>query len=164
MKHTSLEKPQGFTLVELLIVMGIALIILGMITFNLAGTQRSTSINASVNKIVADIDSQRLKSMSGTTVSPSASDSFGVSFQSNKYVLFHGTAFNSGDSSNYSVNLDNSVLVSSTFPGNVVVFSQASGEVANFASSSNTITINNTGGTEQKVLTINWLGVITNIQ
>src|SRR5258706_4174330 len=111
MKHTSLEKPQGFTLVELLIVMGIALIILGMITFNLAGTQRSTSINASVNKIVADINSQRIKSMSGTNVSPSASDRFCVSFQSNKYVLFHCTAINFRDSSHYSGYLYNSVLV-----------------------------------------------------
>jgi Tfp pilus assembly protein FimT len=157
---------RGFTVVELLLIMGITSILLGTITINLLKVQHNTSVSTAIDTLLVDMKGQQVKAMNGALVS-SNGDSYGIYFDPidhSKYILFHGTAYLSSDSTNFSVVLDKSIAAASTFTGNILVFSEQSGEVANFSSSKNTITLTNTAGPEQAVITVNRYGVVTNIQ
>lgn len=162
MSKTS-SKDKGFTLLELLMVIGVATILMGFVTINLVKVQHNTSVSAVTDTLIADLKNQQIKAMTGASTAGSA-DNYGVFFSSsNKYTLFHGLTYNPADSTNYTVTLDDNSQVSSTFQSNVVIFTHISGEVLNFSNAQNTITVKNTSGGEQQTLTINKLGVITSV-
>ena len=137
----------GFTLIELLIVIGITTILLSLSTINLVRVQQKTNLTAVVDTLIADLKSQQIKAMKGD----SGGGDFGIHFTgSNSYIL---------TPDNFTVNLDNPIQISS-FPGNDIVFTQISGEVAN---APNTITLTNSAGGDQQIIDINKYGVITNV-
>lgn len=143
----------GFTLLELLLVMGIAAILLSLTTINLVKVQRNVSVSAATDTLIADLKSQQIKAMSGS----SGGGDFGIHFtSSNSYVLFHGTSYDLNDPTNFSVSLDDPLKVSSS-PVDII-FSKPSGETT-----TSTVTINNTAGGEVQTLTINKYGVVKSI-
>jgi type II secretory pathway pseudopilin PulG len=157
----NIRDSRGFTILELLLIMGITSLLLGIITINLVKVQHNTSISGAVDTLLADMKGQQIKAMSGASVNSASGDSYGVSFQGNKYVLFHGTT-DPNDSTDFSVPLDTSITVSIS-PSNPLVFSQLSGEVCS-STCQYTITLTNTAGNETKIITVNRYGVVTNIQ
>jgi type II secretory pathway pseudopilin PulG len=156
-KH--LEK--GFTYAEIIVIMGIVTMLFGFATVNLVKVQRSSSVNATVQTLLTDIKQQQLKAMVGATEGRTASDSYGIYLESNRYSFFHGSVYAPSDTSNFPVKLDSSITISTTFPNNSLIFSRRSGEVTGFVPGQNTITVRNNTGTEQKIITINRYGVIT---
>lgn len=148
MSHRS--RSLGFTLLELLVVMGITTILLGFVTINLLKIQHNTSVSGASDTLIADMKSQQMKAMSGAS-----SDNLGIHFtSSNSYILFHGTY--ADDSTRFTVSLDDPISILNS-PGNEIIFSKLSGEVAG---APYTITIKNTAGVEQQTLTVNQYGVI----
>ena len=120
---------RGFTLPELLIVMGVLAILTTLATVNLLRPQHQASTVAAVNILMADIRQQQLKTMLGDT-----------------------EGFN-----NFSVTLEPPFQVSTTFPNNQIVFQAGSGEVAGTntititnpnSQTSTTLTINRYGTIE----------------
>jgi prepilin-type N-terminal cleavage/methylation domain-containing protein len=160
MTRSSLE--QGFTLIEMLVVLGVISILAFVATLNLFAIQNNSDLNTSLNTVVADIKQQQLKAMVGDTESRSSGDSYGIHFNNTQYVLFHGTTFSSGDSSNFPVNLDGALVFTAvTLPGSNVIFNQINGEMNGFADGSNTVSIKNTNTNLQKTIQFNRYGVIT---
>ncbi len=152
---------RGFTLIELGIVFGIIAILFGFAAFNLANVQKVTSINSVIDTLVSDIKSQQTKAMTGTGNSGTG-ESFGIYFQSDRYILFTGTAYSSTDSSNFTVMLGpNLEFVNSTFSNNSLVFLRQSGELNGFIDGMNTISIQNIQGLIKKAITVNRYGVVT---
>lgn len=159
-----MKKQSGFTLVELIIAMGIILMLSGFATINLVKQQNTTSVNSSVDVLVSDMQSQQTKAMAGVKDDLSNNISFGIYFQSDRYVLFRGTTFSPTDSANFTVLLDENIMFSDIkFPNNTIVFQVRSGEVSGFAPGGNTVTIQNISGLEEKTVTVNRYGVVTNI-
>ncbi len=160
------NKEKGFTFIELLLVIGITVVLFGFITFNLAKSQRNTSVNTTVTALVADIKSQQLKAMAGATEGRTANDNYGIYFQSGNYTLFHGMTYypNPSDHSNFVISTDSTITLSTTLPNSLLIFSKTSGEVAGWSSGKNTITVTNATDTSKKTITINQYGVITSIQ
>lgn len=154
---------KGFTLIELLLSMAVITILFGLVTFNVIGALRSTSVAGATESLMADIKKQQIKAMNGTSQLPTSGDSFGIFFQPDRYVLFHGTTFVATDESNSTVILDNNIQLSSSFSGNTLIFSQLSGEILSFSTTSNTVLLKDVSGTEQKQITFNKYGVITDI-
>ena len=148
----------GFTLVELLISIGIASLLLGLTTINLLNVQHNTSLTAALEKLNADMKSQQIKAMNGA----GGGGSFGVHLASNTYILFRGASYNPNDTTNSPVSLDSNILLSSTFSGDTIVFDQRTGEVCPLTCA-NTITVRNTSGLEQKTITLNRYGITTDI-
>lgn len=146
---------KGFTLVELLIAIGIATILLTTTTINLVRVQNSTSLGAVEDSLISAFKSQQMKAMSGS----SGGGSFGIHFtSSNSYILFKAP-YSALDPANFTITLDEPIIVSSSYPGSEVIFSSINGETG----SSNTITIQNTAGGQQQTITVNKLGTVTNV-
>lgn len=142
----------GYTLVELLMAMTIIGILFGLTTISLVNVQRSTSVAASKEMLIADLKSQQTKAMNGTE----GGGGFGVHFDSNNtYTLFQGTIFNPASTTNSPVSVDDNI----SFSGNDIVFSSVNGEIQGF-STPPTITVANTAGPEQRIIRLNRYGVV----
>ena len=147
------KKQNGFTLIELIIAMGIFAIITGLVTINLLGAQHTASIDSTVTTLIADIKQQQIKAMAGDTEGRGATDQYGVHFDANKYVLFHGS-YNAMDNANFVVNLEGSL----NFTGSGdIIFLKGSGENSGL----NAIVIKDSLTNRQKTININNYGVIT---
>lgn len=152
----------GFTLIELMLVIAIIATLMGITTMSLTGAQQKSSMNATLGIFISDIRAQQLKAMVGDTEGRATSDTYGISFQSTKYTLFHGT-FSASETSNFDINLPPSIQVSSTFPNSQITFLKGSGEVSGFTNGSNTITLTDSADGSVKIITINKYGVVTGV-
>lgn len=156
---------KGFTLLELVVVIGIITLISGIVTVNLIKFQRTASISAAITVLTADMKRQQLKAMSGATEGGTTSDNYSIYFQSDRYTLFHGSTYNASDLSNYIVILEKNISFSTiNLPDNTIVYSQLSGEVLGFSPTQNYFIIRNTVGDEQKIISFNRHGVVTGIE
>lgn len=148
----------GFTLPELILVIGIVLTLLAITSNSLLGGQHQSSLNTSLTTFIADAKAQQLKAMSGDTEGRSTTDSYGIYIQSNQYVLFHGTTYSAADPANSIIPLNNGLTLSTSFPGSTLVFTKGSGEVSGYVSGSDTLTLS--GPETAKTLRFNRYGVI----
>jgi len=158
-----LKKGQaGFTLPELLIVMGILAILFGFITPNLLHFRQRAVLNTTVDTLVSDLKSQQTKAMVGDTEGRADSDHYGIYFESKRYTLFHGIAFDPLDTSNFSIDLEQSQTFSDiNVPDSSIIFSKGSGEVLGFISGSDNITLTDSTNGNQIIIQINAYGAIT---
>lgn len=147
---------RAFSLIELIVVMGIVSIGAAVVTINLAGGQRRTVRAATVDTLVADVRSAQMQAMTGA----SGRQPFGLYWDDRRYVVFKGNSYNSQDPANYSVQMDNGIRLSSTFSGSQVVFSPISGEVVGFVPLANTVTVTDAEDASYVILTVNRYGVV----
>ena len=155
---------RGFTLIELIIVMTFFGILMGLATINLLNVKQSSSIEASLNILIADLREAQIKAMVGDTEGRGALDTYGIHFGSNSqtYVIYHGT-YSSSESTNFTVSLTDTMRVSTTFPSTEIVFQKGSGEIVGFVNGSNTVTLTDPTNNRTKTITFNKYGVITAI-
>lgn len=140
----------GFTLVELIIVMSIMGVLLGLVTIALSNVRQRTTINALTQIFVSDIRQQQIKAMSGDTQGGATADSYGIHVESSQYVLFKGTSYDPAASSNFTVDLPANMQF--VVPAADVVFYKVSGDaVASYSDELVGYWNFNEGGTEQVV-------------
>jgi len=145
----------GFTLPELIIVMGILAILFGFVSQSLISSQHRISVTSSVSQLVADIKLQQSKTMWGDTEGRAAADSYGIYLASDQYILFHGSTYPSGNSDDVTVSLDNNITVG---PQQAFIFAQGSGEIMNYDANADTITISSPS--DSKTIEFNQYGII----
>jgi prepilin-type N-terminal cleavage/methylation domain-containing protein len=151
----------GFTLVELLVVMGLFAILAGMTTVSLIGPQAAAPVSASVNEIVADLKNQQLKAMMGDSGSATAAQPHGVYIQTNQYTLFKGATYSAADADNIVIPAKDGVSLGANFPSSQVVFSKGSGELTSFTDGSNSISVESSISGDVTQIIINRLGAVT---
>jgi prepilin-type N-terminal cleavage/methylation domain-containing protein len=157
----SFRYQKGFTLIEMMLVLVIASMLFGVIAFNLFKAQDRSTVGTGVDTLVSDIQLQQSKAMLGATEGRASASDYGIYFEPDQYVMFHGSSYNPSESSNFEVDLpDNLEIESTTLPSNTLVFDSLSGEVANFSGSDKTITLKVSDSSDQKTITINRYGVI----
>jgi prepilin-type N-terminal cleavage/methylation domain-containing protein len=155
---------EGFSLIELMVVMGIISILFGLIIFNLFRFQSTSSQQSSVDMLISDIKSQQFKSMTGYSEDGVDSNSYGIYFYPDSYVLFHGVVFDPAESSNFTVELpDDLNIASTTFPGNTIIFEKISGELIGHSPGADSVTVKAITINRDIVITLNRYGVITGI-
>ena len=153
-----IRKSRGFTLIELTVVVSIIITLLGFITISLVRSQQTASLTSVEEILVADLRQQQLKSMIGDTEGRATSDSYGIHFDSNRYILFH-KEYLMGDSTNFAIDLAQNFQFES--PGTNVIFQKISGEIS--VDSISSITLLDTTNGNKKTITINKYGVIMGI-
>lgn len=150
-----LKNKQGFTLIELIVVMSILVTLMGIVTINLITAQQRAEINTVINTFIADSKDQQLKAMVGDTEGRSSAGSYGIHMDSNQYVLFYGSTYDSDDVSNKIVELPDN-LEFTTFNTNII-FSQVSGNLP----ATTQATLFDSSANRQKTIQFNIYGVIT---
>jgi len=142
----------GFTLMEILVVMGIFIIIFS-ITFSLFGRlDKKEALEKDVAGIIALTRNARLLSVASKNAAL-----FGIHFESDKAVLFEGSVYVIGGPNQKVINLSKKVYISSyslNTGGSDIIFSRLIGDTLNYGtvtvslkdnSTSTTITILKTG-------------------
>lgn len=159
-----MEKKAGFTLPEIIITVGIAAVLLALGTANIFNAKHKASLTTTIQTLVTDLNQQRTKAMVGDTEGRSTSDSYGIYFTANSYVLFHGASYSSSDTYNYTVSAgDSAQFTNITLPQSQIVFASGSGQFVSYADGSNTLRITNSTTNEYKTITINKFGTISSI-
>ena len=153
----------GFTLIELIVVFGVLLTLFAVTSVNLLNSQRRSSQSSAISSLVADLKSQQTKAMSGDTEGRATTDHYGLYIQASSYTLFHGSGYSSSDSANVVINTNDNIQFSTTFPSSSLIFTKGSGEILNFVSGSNTISVIDPSGSPTKVIQFNKYGVIIQI-
>jgi len=160
--RTKVSVQRGFSFIELVVVMGVLLTLMGLGTITLINTQHKTNLNTVVDTFSADIKSQQIKAMTGDTGGGASPNAYGLHISSSNYTLFSGTTYNSGSPTNFTPSFPTTVQVSTTLPGSNAVFATGSGELVN-VTVSKTVTFTDSGTSQQKTVTINRYGVITGV-
>lgn len=155
------QREHGFTLVEVLVVMGLIVIVSSVAVINLIQPQTSASVFSTTNTLVADLKSQQLKAMVGDSLGAVTSQQHGIYIQPTSYTIFRGSAYSAIEDANFVIQPESTISLSTTFPTSQVVFAKSSGDVSGFTNSSNTITVSNTASGESKTITLNRYGAIT---
>lgn len=149
---------RGFTLIEIIVTTSIILTLLGFITINLVRSQQTASLVSTEEILLADLRQQQLKAMIGDTEGREISDSYGIHFDSNKYVLFHGATYSSSETSNSVTNLTNNMQFNdSNFD---IVFAKLNGEILE----PTVIKLQDDTNSNLKRIYLNKLGVVTQVE
>lgn len=156
----TLKNNQGFTFVELVIIMGIMTLLIMIASVNLFPIKQKVSLATTIQSLISDIKQQQLKTMNGEAAQ-------GIYFDSNQknYIIFKGTTYQSSNPTNFNVPLGDQIIVSSIdFSGRQIILAPASGEIVGFQPTANKITLQNTVSNEQRTIFFNKFGIITNVQ
>lgn len=153
-----MKNSAGFTLIELAMVMTIMAILLGFITISLVSSHRKASLTSIEEILLADLKQQQLKSMIGDTQGGTASDSYGVHFDTNRYVLFRGSVYSSSETSNFTIDLNDNMQFNSPLVN--IVFSKIGGEIA----TPTIIELQDNTNNKVKRIHLNTLGTITEVE
>lgn len=152
---------KGYTIIELLIVMGIFAIFFGFASLNLLGVRSKTSLATTTDVLVSDLRSQQVKSMTGDTGGGPQNINYGIYFTPNSYILFKGT-YNPVDTTNFTVDVDEAIITT-TLAGSIITFNKGSGEIVGFDPNANSIRLTSNISTSSKIITLNRFGVITGV-
>lgn len=142
---------RGFTLVELVVSMGILATIFAISTVALSTIIPNTSKNTTHDTLISDLKSQQTEAMSTDA-------SYGVHFETNSYTLFKGDDF-TGSTDQYVVKLDPTITITNvTLPGSQVVFLPGSGDIKNYVAGSDSLTIKISQTERSTVVKLNQYG------
>lgn len=156
-------KSEGFTLVEILIVMAVVLFLMSFASINLFNLPSSTTIDTTVNTLVEDIKTQQIKAMVGDTEGRGIPDAYGIYFASSSYVMFHGAVYAPNNPDNFVSSLTSGYSAATTLPSSTLVFTEGSGDISNFSDTQNAITIKHTTTGKEKIILLNKHGTIVDI-
>ena len=160
-----MKNTEGATLTELVLVIAIVGMLIGFASINLFGARSSSSINASVEILISDLRQQQIKAVVGDTEGRGTRDDYGIYFESNRYILFHGSQYQPNDPTNFVVPLDDDLSFSKiSVPSSRVVFSKGKGEVDGYNPASDSVTIHSASGGQEKTIQFNKYGAIISVQ
>lgn len=164
-KFTALSE-NGFSLIEIVVVIAILAIILSFSVPNLFSPLSIEKVNSMANDITANLKDAQTKAMNSETLGTGANSEFGVHFTTNSYTVFIGTVFNPADTNSFSVATPTGLSIIPNLPCpsgpnncNNIVFSKLAGEVQNFDQIKNSLCLTDSLN-NRILLTTNFLGVI----
>lgn len=151
----TIRDQKGFTMIEILWILGITSIIFALVTINLISSSQKASVASYVSILITDTRQQQLKAMMGDGGVGSTPSNYGVYFQTNSYVLFKGASYVPGNSENLVVTLPSTLRFAT--PSATFIFSQLSGQLP--IASSQAILDTTNGRSEE--IQLNKYGVVT---
>lgn len=151
---------KGFTLVELLVVMGVFVTLFAVSTVALTGLIPKANVVTAHQTLLSDLKNQQLKAMVGDTNGSGDGSAYGVYLESDRYTLFVGPAYNPDSADNIEVLLSPGMSIQeNTFPSSSIIFLENSGEVSGHDELNSSFKLVNSTG-EEHLIDINKLGVV----
>ena len=151
----------GFTLPELIIVIGILAVLFGMGIVSLLNVRILATNSSDTVVFISDLKTQQIKSITGDTEGRGIPDIYGIKILPTEYILFHGPTYNPSDDTKVTIPTASGHTLTTTFPNQTILFASSSGELIGFVEGSNTITITKNDTQLIKTITINKYGTIT---
>lgn len=147
----------GLTSVELLVALAVLLVLGAAVVAGFGSMRNKSALDSAAYEVVSVLNQARLKTLASQNDRP-----YGVHFESQRAVLFKGTAFSGGDPSNEEANIPLSVEILPAVlngGGSDVVFKRLTGETDNYG----TITLSlKSDPSKIKIIIIEATGVIGN--
>lgn len=130
---------KGISLIEMIFVVAIAGILTAIVTGSFGTAQIRKEQDGIIQTIAAHLEKQKADTQAGK-----GGSSYGVKFASSTYVLYTGTTYNAGASSNQTVALDADFALTETITNanDVIFFSRLTGS----ANETATITVSQIAG------------------
>lgn len=124
------KNQQGFSLIELLTVMGLFSLIAGLALIMNLDDYRSFQFRDERNLLVTLLQKARSQAVNNVCLGASCTDGqpHGVHIESGKYVVFQGSTYNASSGINQNFDANNTMTATASSPE--VVFGQLSGQVA----------------------------------
>src|SRR3989344_4393922 len=108
---------KGLTLVELTIAIALFTILSSFLLFDITSQKTFADIESTEDLIFVTVKEAQNLAMAGGT------ESYGVHFETDRYVLFQGSTYNPADPSNLETALDPNLTISSvTLPSGDIIF------------------------------------------
>ena len=144
---------RGFTLTEILIVIGIALVLTTIVVSVFTNIKNNQTLDKDSGLVIEVI--RQAKSL---TLNSKNSSQYGVHFESGSVTIFTGTTYSAGSSSNlvHSLSSGNSATTSLSGGGRDIVFKRLSGETDN----NGTIILSSQFSTTTKIITVYKTGLV----
>ena len=162
MNTRHIHAKRGFTLVEVVVVVGLMLFTLGFITQTLFRGQRRTSFTEAADLLVRDMREQQISVMQGDTFNDHVLSDYSIRFESDRYILFPGSVYLNTNPNNRIVLLEPTTRFSSiTFPGGILTFARGSGDVRSYTASTSSVTVTDNDTNSQKIISVNEHGVVS---
>lgn len=155
-KHQSIF---AFTLIELLLVLAIMAVLTSIGTITLSNLIPKANLFTTSDILLAEIRHQQLRAMNHEKNSDELASDYGIYLQENQYTLFSGNVYNADDPNNLVTEIESSLQLNTTFPDQVIVFAQGSGEIIDFIENQNTINLVDINFGQTESLTFNFYGV-----
>lgn len=154
----------GFTLVEMMLTMGIIAILATISSMLLSGLIPRSSLVSATEQFTAEVKQHQYKAMIGENLGVDSDDrNKGIKIEPHQYIFFEGEVFNPSAETNYAVLLEEPLSIESNFADQTLIFEKGSGEILNFNPDLNTITISNASNNDSVSITFNEYGVITQV-
>lgn len=145
---------QGFTLTELVIIMGILIGLFALTTGASFSTITQSQAGTTAQTIIADLRATQTRAMTGSTPSSTPVSGWGIYYEADRYTIFSGTTYLPGAPSNVVITLPTNVTI--TANPSTIVFKSLSGEL-NSPTPAPTLVV--TAGGTNRTITLNPLGV-----
>lgn len=151
---------RGFTIVELITVMGIILIIFSLSWISLTSLPSRATLQTDTVALINDIKSQQVLAMTGDASGGGTASDYGVHFETTSYTIFKGNSFTPGALGNFTVQLENANLnfTGITFPGSIIVFTKGSGEIVGYLPAQDSVSIKDSLTGSTKTVRLNKYG------
>lgn len=150
---------KGFTLVELLLVIGIFAILATLSSLSFFTTVSRSSLTAARDVLVADLKTAQSSAMSGEGQNGATTGGWGIVVNNaTTYTLFPGTTYDSNNPLNATTTLPSDTTLTTNFPNSQVVFLHGSGEIDNFNAAQNTLTLS--GSNSTSTIRLNLYGTV----
>jgi prepilin-type N-terminal cleavage/methylation domain-containing protein len=135
----------GFTVIELMVSIGIMAVLFALATVNITRLPSSTAQATNIDTLLTDLRSEQTRAMTGFSA-----DSFGVAFGTTSYTLL---------SDNFVVDLDpNLEFIDNNYFGGQVTFAAGSGDILNYSQGSDNVSVKNNMTGEVKVIRLDKYG------
>lgn len=146
----------GYTLVELMVVMGIVAVLGGIGGVTLWGSVGRAELADVTEAMWADCQGQQAKAVAGEASQGNQVDSWSVRVEADRYILFPGSSYVPGAGTNIEVMMPEGVTITTTLSDNQVSYAKGTGEVIGYQEGFDAITITQWG--ESQTIRVNRYG------
>ena len=150
--------PKGFTLIEIVIVLGIASILMAVGFSAFTSYRKSESLSKDTDLVVSVLQQARSQTLTGKNAT-----AYGVHFESGAVTLFTGSAYTAGASSNQRYPLSSDITLTTNIEGggSNVIFERITGETDHYGTSAIRLTSTTLASTTIRVYQT---GIIEKVQ
>ena len=152
---------RGFTLIEVMVAGILVATLFLLATPSLFRGHRGATLTETANQLVRDLRETQIRVMQGETPSGGALLDRSIRFEEDRYIVYPGVVFDSGNPENQTVVLPPTMRFTSIgVPGNTLTFARSSGDIRSFVPGADSVGLTETALGTAVTFRVNSRGVV----